>query len=293
MEKVCLKCNVSRSVDLFAKNRRSPDGLWQYCKGCDRERRLGGRQPKVSRHIEGFPDLKAAPRNWELTGIKACSKCKNSKTLNAFSKSGSSGLASWCKACEAAKARRLKPRKTKERLDCPTSKECRKCSMVLPREDFHNNRRSPDGKGIYCKPCQRAAGRAVYLKNGKAHMAARAQVIAADPTLRMNLRILGLVRKALERRNLKDRGSSVTGSFWSAVGYTKSELARHIEGQFTDGMAWGNARDWHIDHILPVRSFTFSSFDDSEFKACWALSNLRPLWAKDNLEKQDRMLFLI
>lgn len=106
------------------------------------------------------------------------------------------------------------------------------------------------------------------------------------------MRVLGLVRKAMERRDLKDKSSSVTGSFWASVGYTKADLALHIEKQFTDGMRWDNAREWHIDHILPVNSFDFKSYEDDEFKACWALSNLRPLWAKDNLEKQDKILFL-
>lgn len=164
---------------------------------------------------------------------------------------------------------------------------------MFPFEAYPRNRAMPDGLGQYCKPCQRKAGKATFAKNGKAHMAARALVVAGDPSTLMYRRVLGLVRKALERRDLKDKSASVTGSFWASVGYTKADLARHMERQFLEGMGWQNAKDWHIDHILPVRSFSFESYEDSDFKACWALSNLRPLWAKDNLEKQDKVLFLL
>ena len=38
-----------------------------------------------------------------------------------------------------------------------------------------------------------------------------------------------------------------------------------------------------IDHIVPIKSFCFNSPDDKEFKKCWALSNLRPMWATNRV----------
>jgi hypothetical protein len=58
-------------------------------------------------------------------------------------------------------------------------------------------------------------------------------------------------------------------------------------------MSWDNIGDWHIDHIVPLASFTFSSADDPEFRAAWALTNLRPLWAADNMRKHARREFLL
>ena len=69
------------------------------------------------------------------------------------------------------------------------------------------------------------------------------------------------------------------------LGYDKHQLVSHLESQFVEGMSWDNMDNWHIDHIRPVASFTFNSVDDPEFKACWALENLQPLWATDNLSK--------
>jgi hypothetical protein len=71
--------------------------------------------------------------------------------------------------------------------------------------------------------------------------------------------------------------------YWeSVVGYTLARLKKHLEKRFKPGMTWANYGQWHIDHIRPVVSFDFSSTDSDAFRQCWALKNLRPLWARDN-----------
>lgn len=64
----------------------------------------------------------------------------------------------------------------------------------------------------------------------------------------------------------------------------------HLERQFSPGMSWANYGRWHIDHDTPVARFNFDSAEHPEFKACWALTNLKPLWARDNLSKGARGL---
>ncbi len=44
-----------------------------------------------------------------------------------------------------------------------------------------------------------------------------------------------------------------------------------------------------LGHIYPVSKFNFLTGDD-EIKRCWALSNLQPLWARDNLIKHARVV---
>jgi hypothetical protein len=78
------------------------------------------------------------------------------------------------------------------------------------------------------------------------------------------------------------------GSWEKAVGYTLLELKTHLENQFMDGMSWDNHGEWHIDHIKPISDFSFQSTKDSDFKRYWALSNLQPLWAKDNWYKNKK-----
>jgi hypothetical protein len=53
-------------------------------------------------------------------------------------------------------------------------------------------------------------------------------------------------------------------------------------------MSWENYGKWHVDHIRPKASFHYTNPDDEEFKQCWALRNLRPLWGKENSAKKDK-----
>ena len=91
--------------------------------------------------------------------------------------------------------------------------------------------------------------------------------------------------------SLKYNGISKNRRRWEdLVGYTKEELRDHLESLFQSGMTWENKGEWHIDHIIPKSFFVYSSTEDTEFKYCWSLDNLQPLWAKDNLSKNDKIL---
>jgi len=67
-------------------------------------------------------------------------------------------------------------------------------------------------------------------------------------------------------------------------------LRAYIERQFQDGMTWENRSlyGWHIDHIRPCASFDLTN--PEEQKKCFHYTNLRPLWAKDNLSKGAKLL---
>lgn len=104
-------------------------------------------------------------------------------------------------------------------------------------------------------------------------------------------------RVALHKRMSDGIRSSLkgmkNGRWLSMVDYTLDDLVRQLERQFLPGMSWANFGHWHIDHIVPVADFQFTSHEDSEFKACWAMGNLRPLWSADNLSKSDKRIFLL
>jgi len=77
------------------------------------------------------------------------------------------------------------------------------------------------------------------------------------------------------------------------LGYTMNDLRVHLERQFSKGMNWEkfSAGEIHIDHIRPKKSFDLSNYE--EWKICWGLPNLQPLWARDNLEKSAKLLKLL
>ena len=92
-------------------------------------------------------------------------------------------------------------------------------------------------------------------------------------------------------RSLRAKGISKDGAHWEKlVGYTRKELKDHLEKLFKPGMFWENRGEWHIDHIIPVSFFKYNSTDDVEFKYCWSLYNLQPLWAEENIDKADNLI---
>ena len=89
---------------------------------------------------------------------------------------------------------------------------------------------------------------------------------------------------------IKKRGMCKTHPTFLVLGYAPLDLVKWLESQFTEknGYSWNNYGDWHIDHIRPIASFDFDSMEHPDFKKCWALNNLQPLWATDNMRKNDK-----
>jgi hypothetical protein len=101
--------------------------------------------------------------------------------------------------------------------------------------------------------------------------------------VRVRKTVASLLRKYIDKKIYKSKWETM-------LGYTWDELVSHLEKQFKDGMSWDNYGEWHIDHIIPQSYLQYSSPKDKEFKKCWALSNLQPLWASENCSKQDRYI---
>lgn len=197
------------------------------------------------------------------------------------------------------------------------SKTCTKCGETKVLADFNRHGISKDGRRPDCRECQRARLRRYIKDNREAHNARsrsyyernKDHVLAknrawdtknqekrreialrhtrkklATPKGRLSQRMRDSLRKAL-----KCRGGKRKRPTFEMLGYTADDLVRHIEKHFLPGMSWDNIGEWHIDHVVPLSVFNFNSPDDIDFKRAWALSNLRPLWAIDNIMKRDRI----
>ena len=107
---------------------------------------------------------------------------------------------------------------------------------------------------------------------------------AKEPKTNLCTRIRNGIHDAL-----KERGIRKSEKTFTLLGYSADDLKTHLETQFADGMSWDNMSEWHIDHIRPVASFNFDSTEHPDFKKCWALNNLQPLWAEENLVKAGKV----
>lgn len=71
------------------------------------------------------------------------------------------------------------------------------------------------------------------------------------------------------------------------LGCSVEHLRKHLEKQFATGMTWENygLKGWHIDHKRPCASFDLTQPEQQ--RLCFHYTNLQPLWALDNLRKND------
>jgi len=85
-------------------------------------------------------------------------------------------------------------------------------------------------------------------------------------------------------------GSKQGESVMKHLPYTMSQLKEHLESQFEAWMTWENhTRDgWHIDHIIPQSRLPYDSMSHPNFLKAWALENLQPLEAKENMSLGNR-----
>jgi len=105
-----------------------------------------------------------------------------------------------------------------------------------------------------------------------------------DPTIRLNHNITRAINKSLK--------GNKNGHHWEdLVGYTLEQLKKHLGKQFAEGMSWDNhSKDgWVIDHKIPISVFNFTKPEHEDFKRCWALANLQPMWAEKNFKKHAKI----
>jgi len=106
--------------------------------------------------------------------------------------------------------------------------------------------------------------------------------------------------KSQIRNHLLNKDIKKNGKTMDVLGYTSQQAADHFESLFEPWMNWKNNKiyiakewdnhnkatwGWHVDHLIPHSMFNYTSVKDDEFKACWALENLRPYSGKKNVEE--------
>ena len=86
---------------------------------------------------------------------------------------------------------------------------------------------------------------------------------------------------------INERGGKKNHSILQIIGCGLDALINHLEMQWTRGMNWDNYGDgWHVDHIVPCSYFDLTIYDEQ--CRCFHFSNLRPLWAQQNISEGNR-----
>lgn len=169
----------------------------------------------------------------------------------------------------------------------PTQIYCRECSKTKSREVDkirQRNRRASGKVGNDDKA--RYHRRKLDVKFWEQRRQYERDRRRSDPKYMLSCRMRALVAKSL-------RGKKAGRKWETLVGYTADVLIAHIERQFLPKMTWENRDLWEVDHIIPVSAFDFETVEDSSFRACWSLTNLRPLWRSENRRKSGKRTLIV
>lgn len=205
--------------------------------------------------------------------FKVCSICKSALSVSEFSPSqdGALGREARCKDCN--KARSLKwradnPEKYRQQVDRFRDKiRERSAQRHRERPEYHKAWRDANRQRV--REQQRIAN----------------QKIRSKPYRRLCDAVAANLNNSIRKGSRQGRKT------FDLLGYSRDDLMARLESQFQPGMSWGNygVGGWHIDHIVPVTAFNFDSPDHVDFRRCWALSNLQPMWEAENISKGNRL----
>jgi len=257
IEKKCFECSKVKPISEFTKG-NDRDGYSRRCKNCKTICRIKRKKrPKTN------------------ISKKTCRLCEQSKSISEFYKNSDTkdGYSGNCKECIKMEM--------KERYSKPETK-------IRLKEWASEYRKTEKGKLAVKRRYIKAQAEGYFKEYQKKPKARKYSAewhinkIRTDTTYRLN----NLMSK---RINIELRGTKSCKHWEDLVGYNVRDLKKHLESKFIDGMNWDNIGKWHIDHIIPVSLWKFKSFNDREFKQCWALANLQPLWAFDNQSKGNRI----
>lgn len=217
--------------------------------------------------------------------MRACTNCGEAKpaSLEHFHvhKAGKGGLRSTCKECRRVESR------ANYLVKGDRIRETSKAWQVA------NQLRANANKIAWAKRNHE------FERQRKREYRALPSTRAREAQLRRERERLDIcfrLRRLMSRRMWMSLRHAKDGWAWEQlVGFTRLELMVHLERQFTPGMTWERFANGeiHIDHIIPVAVFSYTSPHDPEFKACWGLGNLRPMWASDNCSKGAKVLTLL
>ena len=227
--------------------------------------------------------------------MKECSKCHKIKPINDFHLNCKSKDKhnSQCKICSL---------ETGKIWAMGNREKCRKASRrwINTHKEEHKNRNREWAKANQTKVLERVktwrklnpekvkAIESRWRKANPEKMKAlnRRRTIRkfSTPQGRLNHNLSAFIWQSL-------KGNKRGRKWETLVGYTLEELKLHLEFQFKDGMSWENygRNGWWIDYIIPRGVFNFEKPEDDDFKRCWSLGNLQPLWAEDNIKKSDKL----
>jgi hypothetical protein len=159
-------------------------------------------------------------------------------------------------------------------------KHCKFCDKSKKLNEFANNKLCILGVSNKCKECTRN-----YRKNYNKINKVKILEYNINFNKTYNSKWAKLNPHIIKWRDclkstLKYKETNKITKTVNLLGYTHQQFKEHIENQFTKGMTWDSI---HVDHKIPLTWFK----KETPISIINHLSNLQPLFAKDNISKSN------
>lgn len=254
--------------------------------------------------------------------MKTCTRCKEYKSLEHFTKDKKikDGHARYCRPCRSVMRKEAYPRyrdkmiaKSKEyREENPekvaaTKRRCYEAKkeeyLAKNKQYYQENREQALARHAEYRAKNRAKIRArdnAYKRANRKELSKKQVEYQRRVADRLNEYSRNYVRERRKRDKLYALRTNIRGRFRyelakrgetkqikanKYLGCTWLELREYLESQFANGMTWDNYGEWHVDHIVPL---AIAENREQLIKLCH-YSNLRPLWAFDNISKGAKL----
>lgn len=264
--KRCIACKLEKEMKYFSSDKTKQDGLCPYCKECRSFKRKKlykenfeiKREQNKQRRLDNIEYFRERDKQYYEKN-----KEKRSKEQKLYYQENKDKIIEQHKKWKCENKEKYKEYKHKWYEE---NKEiCKERSKINRLNNVENNRK----------------------KRGER----KKERMKKDFAFNMREKVSSSIRIYIHKNNGSKNGNSI----WKYLPYSPSELREHLESQFEPWMNWENygpisleKRMWNIDHIIPQSKLPFDSLDHPNFQKCWALENLRPLNALENIRKGNK-----
>jgi len=179
-------------------------------------------------------------------------------------------------------------------------KICNSCKIKKELIEFNKHQKMKDGYKNQCKICLNNYEKIRYENNkdkilkyqkeyyleNKSNIIKRVGLYVKNKKCTDTLFKLKYNISCLINVSIKSKCFTKKSKTYKILGCSFEDFKIYIENQFTKGMNWENRKEWHLDHIYPVSL----AKNEKELIRLNHYTNFQPLWAKDNLQKSNKII---
>jgi hypothetical protein len=296
----CSSLGVLKPVSDFYRNKNTKDGYKSSCKECQTRNyrnniKIKEKIAKIISKMKTVDDIREYLKEMYISGKTAhqCAIAFNCQTRIIYHQLKILDIKR-CPSCKKIKKSSEEFYKLNKYInDNIFSKYCIACDLIKGKK--YRESLTDEQK------CIKDDKRRLYVSNNRDHIYNRVSIWNKNNPQKIKEYRQKASKKKLStiHGNLNNRmtcgirhslKTGKEGKSWKElVDFTLDELKEHLELHFQEDMSWNNMGQWHIDHIIPKSHFNITGPYCKDFKMCWFLLNLQPLWAEDNSKKSDKL----